>query len=309
MTATLPPIEPNAAGSRPEPDPTSLIAVTRQPRSTRAVIRTLTRNKLGLTGLLILVGLFAFCFIGPLLYPTNQTDVDVLNAALPPGDGYPLGTDSNGFDVLGRIMLGGQISLQIGLLAALVATVFGTIYGAVAGLIGGVVDGFMMRIVDVLLAIPFMFFVLILSAKFTATPLSLALVIGGFSWLVVARLIRSEVLSLRVREFVLAARLMGAGNRKMVFTHLIPNTIGVILVNITLQVADAIVVMAALGFLGFGLSYPVTDWGSQLSAGVSYIASDYWWLIYPVGACIVLTVLSLNLLGDALRDALDRRAD
>jgi len=102
---------------------------------------------------------------------------------------------------------------------------------------------------------------------------------------------------------------MGAGNRKIVFTHLIPNTIGVILVNITLQVADAIVVMAALGFLGFGLSYPVTDWGSQLSAGVSYIASDYWWLIYPVGACIVLTVLSLNLLGDALRDALDRRAD
>ncbi|MBL3686004.1 ABC transporter permease [Leucobacter zeae] len=313
MTASQPyasqQAEPQPPVSAPEPDPTSLIAVTRQPRSFRAVLRTLAHNRLGLTGGIMLAALFLFCFIGPLVYPTNQTEVDVLNAALPPGEGYPLGTDSNGFDVLGRIMLGGQVSLQIGLLAAVIATVFGTIYGAVAGLIGGAVDGFMMRIVDVLLAIPFMFFVLILSAKFTATPVSLALVIGGFSWLVVARLIRSEVLSLRVREFVLAARLMGAGNRRIVLTHLIPNTIGVIIVNITLQVADAIVVMAALGFLGFGLSYPVTDWGSQLSAGVSFIASDYWWLIYPVGGCIVLTILSLNLLGDALRDAIDRRSE
>lgn len=299
---------PGSVASLPEVDPTSLIAVTRQPRSGRAVLRSLTRNRLGLTGASILAVLFLFCFVGPLVYRTNQSDVDLLNAALPPGDGYPLGTDTNGFDVLGRIMLGGQVSLQIGLLAAVIATVFGTVYGAIAGLVGGVLDGFMMRIVDVLLAIPFMFFVLILSARFTATPVSLALVIGGFSWLVVARLIRSEVLSLRVREFVLAARLMGAGNRRLIFTHLIPNTLGVIIVNVTFQVADAIVVMAALGFLGFGLSYPVTDWGSQLSAGVAYIASDYWWLIYPVGGCIVLTVLALNLLGDALRDAIDRRA-
>lgn len=295
--------------AKPEPDPTTLIAVTRPPRSFRAVLRTLMRNKLGVSGAAILVALVLFCFVGPLVYRTNQTDVDLLNAALPPGDGYPLGTDSNGFDVLGRMMLGGQVSLQIGLLAALVATVVGTIYGAIAGLVGGVLDGFMMRVVDTLLAIPFMFFVLILSARFTATPVSLALVIGGFSWLVIARLIRSEVLSLRVREFVLAARLMGAKNRRLIFTHLIPNTIGVIVVNVTFQVADAILTIAALGFLGFGLTYPVTDWGSQLSAGVTFIASDYWWLIYPVGGCIVLTVLALNLLGDALRDALDRRGE
>ncbi|WP_217183063.1 ABC transporter permease [Streptomyces sp. AC495_CC817] len=281
---------------------------TRAPLSRSAVLRALWRNKPGMAGIFLLVGLVLFCYLGPLVYPTNQTDVDLLNAALPPGEGFPLGTDSNGFDVLGRLMQGGQVSLQIGLLAAVFATTVGTIYGAVAGLVGGVVDGVMMRIVDVLLSIPFLFFVLIIAARFTATPLTLSLVIGGFSWLVAARLIRGEVLSLRVREFVSAARLMGASNRRLIFTHLIPNTFGVIIVNLTFQVADSIIVLAALGYLGFGLSYPVTDWGSQLSSGVSFLAADYWWLIYPVGACIVLTVLALNLLGDALRDAIEHRS-
>lgn len=279
------------------------------PGALRTTFRKLRKSPMGLAGLLILASLAAFCYLGPLVYPTNQVDVDLVNAALPPGNGYPLGTDTNGFDVLGRLMLGGQVSLQIGLLAALIATTIGTIYGAVAGLAGGVVDSSMMRLVDVFLAVPFLFFVLILSARFQATPLTLSLIIGAFSWLVSARLVRGEVLSLRVKEFVLAARLMGASDRRLIFTHLIPNTIGVIIVNITFQVADAILVIAALGFLGFGLSYPSTDWGSQLSSGVTYITADYWWLIYPVGACIVLTVLALNLLGDALRDATDRKAN
>lgn len=280
---------------------------TRNPISSSAVLRSLWHSRPGMAGAVMLVLLVLFCFLGPLVYPTNQTDVDLLNAALPPGEGFPLGTDSNGFDVLGRLMQGGQVSLQIGLLAAIFATTVGTVYGAVAGLLGGVADGIMMRIVDVLLSIPFLFFVLIIAARYTATPLTLSLVIGGFSWLVAARLIRGQVLSLRVREFVQASRLMGASNRRLIFTHLIPNTFGVIIVNLTFQVADSIIVLAALGYLGFGLSYPVTDWGSQLSSGVSFLAADYWWLIYPVGACIVLTVLALNLLGDALRDAIERR--
>ena len=281
---------------------------TRNPVSSSAVLRALRHSKQGMAGVIMLLALILFCFVGPLLYPTNQTDVDLLNAALPPGDGFPLGTDGNGFDVLGRLMVGGQVSLQIGLLAAVFATTVGTIYGATAGLIGGVVDGAMMRVVDVLLSIPFLFFVLIIAARFSATPLTLSLVIGGFSWLIAARLIRGEVLSLRVREFVQASRLMGASNRRLIFTHLIPNTFGVIIVNLTFQVADSILVLAALGYLGFGLSYPVTDWGSQLSSGVSFLAADYWWLIYPVGVCIVLTVLALNLLGDALRDAIEHRS-
>ncbi|MFF5213251.1 ABC transporter permease [Streptosporangium sp. NPDC000396] len=291
------------------PSPEAETAAERNPVSIGSVLRGLRRHPLGLAGGLLLLLIAGFCFLGPLFYQTNQTDVDLVNAALPPGPGYPLGTDTNGFDVLGRLMSGGQVSLQIGLLAALFATTIGTVYGAVAGLAGGVVDGFMMRLVDVMLSIPFLFFVLILSARFHADALSLSLVIGGFSWLVSARLVRGEVLTLRVREFVLAAKLMGASRRRIILTHLIPNALGVIIVNITFQVADAVLVVAALGFLGFGLTYPTADWGSQLASGVTYISADYWWLIYPVGGCIILTVLALNLLADALRDALGRRAD
>lgn len=294
-----------ATGTRPDAEPAT---GQKSPRA-RPVLRRLRQHPLGLTGGLTLLLVVGFCFLGPLLYPTDQTDVNLLGAALPPGPGHPLGTDTNGFDVLGRLMAGGRVSLQIGALAALVATVVGTVYGAVAGLAGGIVDGVMMRLVDVMLSVPFLFFVLILSARFHADAVSLSLVIGGFSWLVPARLVRGEVLTLRVREFVLAARVMGASRRRLVLTHLIPNALGVIIVNITFQVADAVLVVAALGFLGFGLTYPASDWGSQLASGVTYISGDYWWLIYPVGGCIVLTVLALNLLADALRDAVGRRAD
>ncbi len=279
------------------------------PAGVRAAVRRLRHHPLGLAGGALLLLVVAFCYLGPLFWKTNQTDVNLLDAALPPGPGHPLGTDTNGFDVLGRLMAGGQVSLQIGLLAAVFATTFGTVYGAVAGLAGGIVDGFLMRMVDVLLSVPFLFFVLILSARFHANAWSLALVIGAFSWLISARLVRGEVLTLRVREYVLAARVMGASRRRIIFTHLIPNAMGVIIVNVTFQVADAVLVVAALGFLGFGLSYPTTDWGSQLASGVTYISADYWWLIYPVGGFIVLTVLALNLLADALRDAVGRKAD
>jgi peptide/nickel transport system permease protein len=272
-------------------------------------LRTVRHHPLGLAGGLLLVLVVAFCLLGPLLHRTNQTDVDLVNAALPPSAAHPLGTDLKGFDVLGRLMAGGRVSLQIGLLSAVFATVIGTVYGAVAGLAGGVVDGFLMRVVDTLLSIPFLFFVLILSARFHANAVSLSLVIGAFSWLVSARLVRGEVLTLRVREFVLAARVMGASRRRLLFTHLVPNALSVIVVVITFQVADAILVVAALGFLGFGLTYPTADWGSQLADGATYLSAGYWWLVYPVGLCIVLTVLGLNLLADALRDALGRRAD
>jgi len=290
---------------RPSADPEPLPA----PPSARTVLSGLKRHPIGVAGLGLLLLIVAFCYLGPVLWSTNQTDVNLLDAALPPGPGHPFGTDTNGFDVLGRLMGGGQVSLQIGLLAAVFATVVGTLYGAVAGLAGGVVDGFMMRLVDVLLSVPFLFVVLILSARFHANAWSLALVIGGFSWLISARLVRGEVLTLRVREYVLAARVMGASRRRIVFTHLIPNCLGVIIVNITFQMADSVLVVAALGFLGFGLSYPTTDWGSQLASGVTYISADYWWLVYPVGGCIILTVLALNLIAESLRDAVARKSD
>ncbi|AGT94800.1 binding-protein-dependent transporters inner membrane component [Rhodococcus erythropolis CCM2595] len=273
----------------------------------RNLLRRLRAHPLGLVGLFLLLLLAGFCFLGPYFYHTDQTYVSLADAVLPPTSEHPLGTDANGFDALGRLMKGGQVSLQIGLLAAVTATVIGTLYGTIAGLAKGFLDGAMMRLVDILLSVPFLFVVLILSARFSTNPISLGLIIGAFSWLVPARLVRGEVLSLRVREFVLAARVMGASRPRLILTHLIPNALGVIIVNITFQVADAILVVATLGFLGFGLSYPSTDWGSQLSDGATYISDGYWWLVYPVGACIILTVLALNLLGEALREMFARQ--
>jgi peptide/nickel transport system permease protein len=273
----------------------------------RLALREFARNKLAVIGLAIVIFFVLFSFIGPFLYHTNQFNTNLTAANLGPGAGHPLGTDVNGFDELGRIMKGGQAALEIGFLAAFFAIVIGALWGAIAGLAGGIVDSVMMRVVDVFLSIPFLFVVLILASKYGASVLSLSLVIGSFSWLVPARLIRGEVLTLRVRDFVAAARVAGSGGWRLVSRHLLPNALGVVIVNVTFQVADAILTVAVVGFLGFGLHYPNVDWGDQLSDGTQYLQDGYWWLIYPVGACIVLTVMALNFIGDALRDSLDVR--
>ncbi|TDD76243.1 ABC transporter permease [Actinomadura darangshiensis] len=273
----------------------------------RLTARAFMENRLAVTGLGIIVFFVLFCFAGPHLYTTDQVTVDPVSSLLAPGGAHPLGTDPQGFDVLGRIMRGGQASLQIGLFAALIATGIGTLYGTVAGLAGGVVDGFMMRVVDTLLSIPFLFIVLIVATRFSSTVLSLSLILGAFSWLAPARLVRAEVLSLRSRGFVAAATVMGATKARIIARHLIPNALGVVIVNITFQVADAIIAVALLGFLGFGLNYPDVEWGTQLSQGVSYLLGGSWWLIYPVGGCLVLVVMAFNFVGDALRDSIDVR--
>lgn len=273
----------------------------------RLGLREFMSNRLAVLGAGVILFFILFCFIGPLIYQTNQTVFNPLATNLPPGGGHPLGTDEHGFDELGRIMAGGQTALEIGLFASLIATVIGTLWGAIAGLVGGIVDGIMMRFVDVLLSIPFLFIVLVLATKYSATVVEQSLIIGLFSWLFPARLVRGEVLTLRTRDFVHAARTMGAGRSRIVLRHLIPNALSVVIVNITFQVADAILVIAYLGFLGFGLQYPTASWGDMLGNAQNYVASGYWWLVYPVGACLVAVVLAANLVGDALRDALDVR--
>jgi len=273
----------------------------------RLAWREFSSNRLAVIGFGILIFFVLFCFVGPLIYRTNQLDTNLTLANQPPSADHLLGTDTNGFDELGRIMKGGQAALEIGFFAAFVAIVIGTLWGAVSGLAGGVVDSGMMRIVDVFLSVPFLFVVLILAVKFGATVLSLSLVIGFFAWQVPARLVRGEVLSLRERDFVLAARTAGASSWRLVSRHLIPNALGVVIVNVTFQVADAILAVSYVGFLGFGLHFPNVDWGDQLSDGSNYLQDGYWWLIFPVGACIVLTVMALNFIGDALRDAMDVR--
>ena len=265
-------------------------------------------NRLAIVGLVVVLLFVAFCFLGPLLYHTEQLRTDLAQANQPPGaGGHPLGTDDVGYDELGRLMVGGQSSLEIGIAAAIMATIVGTLWGAVAGYLGGWVDAIMMRVVDTLLAIPGLFLLLLLVAIFTPSTGLLIVVIAFGAWLTPARLVRGETLSLRTREYVQAAKMMGGGNRRAILRHITPNAIGTIVVNATFQVADAILVVAALSFLGLGVPPPHADWGNMLSDGTDFTQNGYWWMILPPGLAIVLVVVAFNFLGDALRDAFEVR--
>ena len=273
--------------------------------------RVFVENKLAVVGLAVIVLAVLFSCVGPFFYHTNQTNSQaaLLNSfenAHPNGQ-HLLGTDQQGYDILGRLMYGGQRSLLVGFLAALIATVIGVAYGAVSGFFGGWVDAVMMRIVDVLLSIPILFFLIVLATIFHPSLFVLVVVIGIVSWLVPARLVRGNTLSLRVREYVQAVRVMGGSRTRIIARHIIPNTIGTIIVNATFQIADAILLLAALGFLGLGVPPPQTDWGSMLSHGVDNAIAGYWWEIYPAGLAIVLVVVAFNFVGDALRDSLEVR--
>ena len=273
----------------------------------RLAFREFAKNRLAVIGVAILIFFIAFCFLGPLVYHANLLNTNLAEVNLPPGPGHPMGTDNLGIDVLGELMKGGQASLEIGFLVAFIALVGGALWGAISGLIGGFVDSAMMRVVDVFLSVPILFIVLIVAVRYGASVLSLSLIIGSFFWLVPARLVRGEVLTLRVRDFVSAARAAGSSRWRLINRHLIPNALSVIIVNVTFNVADAILIVATLGFLGFGLHYPNVDWGDMLSGGIAYLQAGYWWLIYPVGACIIIVVMAFNLVGDALRDSMDVR--
>lgn len=264
-------------------------------------------NRLAVVGLAFVILVILFCFVGPLIYRSDQINTDITQITQAPSAAHPLGTDNVGYDVLGRLMVGGQTSLEIGLIAALLATTFGVLWGAVAGFVGGWLDQLMMRIVDSLLAIPTLFLLLVLAAMFVPSVPMLIFIVALVAWLVPARLIRGETLSLRSREFVDAVRVMGGSDLRIVLRHIIPNTIGTIMVNATFQVADAILTIAALSFLGLGVPPPATNWGGMLSDGVSYTFAGYWWLIYPAGLAIVITVVAFNLIGDAMRDAFEVR--
>jgi ABC-type dipeptide/oligopeptide/nickel transport system permease subunit len=274
--------------------------------SWRLAAREFAENKLAVAGVVALIFFVLFCYLGPLIYHGSLAS-DLSTTNLPPSPGHPMGTDNQGFDVLAELMVGGQAALEIGFLSALIGIVIGVVWGAVSGFAGGLLDGFLMRIVDVLLSIPFLFVVLILAVRYGATVLGLSVVIGIFTWQVPARLVRGEVLTLRVRDFVSAARTAGSGQFRIMTRHLVPNSLGVVIVTATFSVADAILAVATLGFLGFGLQYPTFDWGDMLNNGISYLQDGYWWQVYPVGIAIIVVVLACNVLGDALRDALDVR--
>ncbi|QDP97938.1 ABC transporter permease [Microlunatus elymi] len=273
----------------------------------RRAVGVFIQNKLAVIGLAVIIALVLFCFVGPLFYHTDQVHTNLMNANLPPGNGHPLGTDPTGYDELGRLMYGGQASLEVGIAAAVLATIVGTLYGAISGYIGGAVDAVMMRMVDGLLAIPSLFILLVLSVIFHPSTGIMILIIAFFSWLGASRLVRGEALSLRVREYVQAVKVMGGGGGRAVVRHVAPNAIGTVVVFATFTVADSIITLSVLGYLGLGIQPPQTDWGAMLSTATTYMNSGYWWLIYPPGLAIVLVAIAFNFLGDALRDAFDSR--
>ncbi len=260
-----------------------------------------------MAGSTMILLLFLFSFVGPLMYHTDQVHTNMLEAHLAPSWQHPLGTDDVGYDVLGRLMAGGQSSLEVGLAAALLASTFGTLWGAIAGLAGGWVDATMMRILDSLLAIPTLLIVLLLGTVFVPSVPMLIIVLGFVSWLLTARLVRGETLTLRTREFVAAAQVVGAARRRILLRHIIPNALGTVIVQATFEVANAILLLAGLSYLGLGPPPPAANWGSMLSDGLNYLYDGYWWLIYPAGIAIVLTVMSFNFLAEALRDTIEER--
>jgi peptide/nickel transport system permease protein len=277
--------------------------VTAASSAPRLALRRFTRNRFAVAGLIVIVLLVLFCFLGPVLYPTDQIHTALTQVNLPPSGAHPLGTDAVGHDELGRLMYGGKVSLIVGLCAGLLATLIGTLWGSIAGYAGGWIDAVMMRIVDAGIAIPALFILLVVSAITTPGVPGLVLILGLVSWLVPSRLVRAETLTLKNRDYVLTLRAIGGTHGRAITRHILPNAVSTIVVAATFQVADAILLVAYVSYLGLGVQPPQTDWGGMLSAGLTAAYSGRWWLILPPGLAVILVVCAFNAVGDGLRDA------
>jgi peptide/nickel transport system permease protein len=271
------------------------------------VLRTFAQNKLAIIGVAAVVLITLFSFVGPLIYHTDQINPNLLLVNQAPSSAHLLGTDDSGFDIVGRLMEGGQSSIEVGLAVGFASTIVGLLYGAISGFVGGPVDGLLMRLVDIGYAIPIVFLFIFMAQIFKPNLTLLIVLLVAVSWLIPARLVRGETLSLRTREYVQAVQVMGGRSWRIIGRHIIPNTIGVIMVTVTFQVANAILTLAVLQYLGFGLPPTTPTWGSMLSNGTTYLQDGYWWEIYPALIIIVITVVAFNFIGDALQDAFDVR--
>lgn len=284
--------------------------------------RRFRRHKMAIFGAIVLVLLFLYAFGGAFVLSesyANFTDTDLRLS--PPSAAHPFGTDTIGRDILARTIYGGQISLLIGLTAVVIETLVGIVVGALAGYYGGKVDAILMRITEAMLNIPEIF-LLIVMAKFfggkipevevlgraySGSVIVIVVIIGLTSWMYLARIVRAEFLSLKENEFILAARATGTSNAQIIFRHILPNSIAPIVVSATLGVANAILAEAYISFLGLGVQPPTATWGNMLDGANNYLESAPWMWFFP-GLLILLTVLSINFLGDGLRDALDPRS-
>ncbi|MDR1397613.1 MAG: ABC transporter permease [Desulfarculales bacterium] len=266
--------------------------------------QALRRNRLAMIGLYGVILLMLTAFLAPLLapYPPNLPNADAV--LLPPSWQYPLGTDDTGRDLLSRMLYGARVSLEVGLVAAGISTLLGVILGAIAGYYGRWVESLIMRFTDLMLCFPAFFLILAVIALLDPSIINIMIIIGLTSWMGVARLVRAEFLTLKHREYVLAARSLGAGNMRIIVRHLLPNAIAPVLVAATLGVAGAILLESGLSFLGLGVQPPEASWGNILRQSKDNLEIAWWLSVFP-GLAILLTVLSYNLLGEGIRDALD----
>jgi len=266
----------------------------------------LRKNHLSLFGLGVLILFIIIAILTPWIAPYSYETQNLDLGATPPSLQHWLGTDIFGRDLMTQIMYGGRISLAVGFVATAVALVIGVTWGAIAGYVGGRIDAVMMRMVDILYALPFMIFIVLLMVVFGRNMLLLFLAIGAVEWLTMARIMRSQVQSLRQQEFVEAAISLGLPPSTIIRRHLIPNALGPIIVYTTLTIPGVMLLEAFLSFLGLGIQPPQTSWGLLISYGAETMEEFPWLLIFP-GLALTLTLFSLNFLGDGLRDALDVR--
>ncbi len=279
----------------------------RSPRSPwRLALDRLRKAKLALVGLVALLLLTLAAVFAPAIAPYGENEIDLFLITSPPSAEHPLGTDDLGRDQLSRLIWGGRVSLLVGLATALLSTAIGVLVGAVAGYAGGWVDAALMRFVDVMLAFPAIFLLLILFSIAGSSVGGVILFLGLFSWMWLARIVRGEFLSLKQRDFVDAARALGAPDGRIVMRHLLPNVVGAIVVATTLNMAYAMLAEATLSFLGFGVPPGTPTWGNMLNAARAYSTTHPLLIIAP-GVTLTVTVLAFNFLGDGLRDALDPR--
>ncbi|OGS19276.1 MAG: peptide ABC transporter permease [Elusimicrobia bacterium RIFOXYA2_FULL_50_26] len=265
-----------------------------------------TKNKLAFGGALLLAALTLCALAAPLVAPYEPAQQDLTHRLMPPSAAHLLGTDDLGRDVFSRLVYGIRISLTVGFVAVGIATIIGTLLGIVSGYFGGIVDVIIMRAVDIMLCFPTFFLILLVIAFLEPGIYNVMIVIGLTSWPGLTRLVRAETLSLRHREFVQAAELLGLSRRRIFLVHILPNVISPVIVSATLGIADAILTESGLSFLGLGVQPPGSSWGQMLTAGKDYIYVAWWLSVFP-GIAILFTALSFNLLGEGLRDTLHSR--
>ena len=268
--------------------------------------RVLKKNKAAATSAWVMVVMGLMVIIGPLVSPfaLDQTDWYQISARPDLASGHIFGTDNLGRDLFVRVMHGGRVSLMVGLVATMVSMIIGVSYGSISGFIGGKTDAIMMRVVDVLYAMPFLFFVILLMVFFGRSIFLIFVAIGAVNWLDIARIVRGQTLNLKGKEFVDAARVGGASTTRIVFKHIVPNLLGLVVVYVALTVPQVILVESFLSFLGLGVQEPMTSWGALVNQGARQMETSPWMLLFP-GMFLAATLFCFNFIGDGLRDALD----